>query len=334
MKILYINSRKFEYNEDLLVAGLTQRLGRQAVDLYPANIKNYFSRHSYPKNMAKSRPIRSWVPDSLSVLKRLRRFDYDLLLIGSIKADCMQAFLSIKPFLSSSIPVVLIDGGDWPEIGGDAKRLGFESLFNSVMQVASPKLIFKREFQIGKHYEKNVVPFPMAFKPPENLAKAEAKYQVSCWCVESHPIRTQALTLLQDRYDCRSNGSVRGQSFRGYSRKGFGYLKELSACRIACNFRGAGWDTLRYWEIPGVAALMLSQKPQIVIPNNFQHEKHVIFCRDDLKDLISLLDYYVKNETERQELADAGYQHLKHNHNYLNRTDTFLDAIGTLGGTS
>jgi len=310
-----------------LVAGLTKRLGRDAVDLYPTNINYYFSRRPYPRNLGESRPTYSWISDSLSIKKKIRRFEYDLVVIGSIKDDSAKSFLSIQPYLPASIPVVLVDGGDWPEIGGDAERLGFASLFKSVMQAVTPINIFKRELLIGKHYEKNVIPFPMSFKAPDNLVKAEAKYQVSCWCVESHPIRTQALTLLEDRYDCRANGSVRGQSFRGYSRIGNSYLKELSASRIACNFRGAGWDTLRYWEIPGVATLMLSQRPQNVIPNNFQHEKQVLFCRDDLKDLTSLLDYYVRNEKERQELAVAGYQHLMRYHSYLNRTDTFLEAI-------
>ena len=61
------------------------------------------------------------------------------------------------------------------------------------------------------------------------------------------------MELIQDRFDCRANGTTRNQVFKKYKRKGDFYLEELKRARITLNFRGVGWDTLRYWEVPALS---------------------------------------------------------------------------------
>jgi len=167
----------------------------------------------------------------------------------------------------------------------------------------------------------------MAFKPQDIKVEEKKLYDVTCWCVESDPIRTKALSILENLYDCRSNGTTLGQTFKNYKRKGLGYLKELGGSRISCNFRGVGWDTLRYWEIPAVQSLMISQKPQIVIPDNFVNGEHVIFCKDDLSDMTSLIDYYLSHEDEREEMSAAARDYAMKIHTHIQRAEYFLDKI-------
>jgi spore maturation protein CgeB len=89
-----------------------------------------------------------------------------------------------------------------------------------------------------------------------------------------------------------------------YKRKGLFYLQELARCKIGLNFRGAGWDTLRYWEIPALGGFMISQRPQIMIENNYIDGEEIVFCKDDLSDLIELCEYYLEHEDERKRIAN------------------------------
>ena len=156
------------------------------------------------------------------------------------------------------------------------------------------------------------------------------KYDVSFWAVESFPIRTEALKLLEDKFDCVKNGTYRNQKFSKYKRKGDFYLQELSACKIVLNLRGGGWDTLRYWEVPALGGFMITQKPGIVIPNNYEDNKHVIYCNDNLDDLIELCEYYLANESKREDIARCAATHTKEYHTDIKRVEYILNKISML----
>ena len=338
-RILFINSRHTDYLEDLTFAGLSELLGDENVISCPTNYHYYFSRYRYPKNIGECRSAFQYLPDRLRLQKQLRRASFDAVVIGSVKRDTCEAFLHLHELLPPKIPLILIDGGDRPEIGGDAQRENFIPLFREIAQKRKFDLVFKREFVIGTQYDKNVFPFPFSFKPPNFRSQTmNKKYDVAFWAVESDPIRTQALALLEGKFDCERNGSISGQTFRKYRRQGASFLEELSAAKIAYNFRGVGWDTLRYWEIPGVSSFMIGGKPGIVIPDNFLHSEHVVFCRDDLSDLISLTEYYLREETEREEIARNARAHLARYHHYLARAEYFIEtcrhALGNEGSKS
>jgi hypothetical protein len=64
----------------------------------------------------------------------------------------IENFLEISDHLPDNIPLIYLDGGDFPEVGGDATRLGFESLYDSVASNFSFTHIFKREYLIDKTY--------------------------------------------------------------------------------------------------------------------------------------------------------------------------------------
>lgn len=327
MRLLFLNSHSADYLEDQLFSGLTELLGRENVIPYPINRNYYWPRKPYPRNLGHCRTLGDFLGDLFRLRRALKHFDFDGVVIGSTKRDTFETYLSLADSLPPGLPVTYVDGGDWPEVGGDAQRMGFDDLLRKSFAVRAPDIIFKREYLIGGIYDANVYPLPMAYGPAPAIEPVEKKYDVTCWCVESHPVRKQALALLEDQYDCRANGTVRGQKFRKYKRKGIAYLRELAASRIACNFRGVGWDTLRYWEIPALGSLMLSAAPQIRIDNNFIPGEHVVFCRDDLSDMLPLLDYYLTHTDERNAIAAAGCAHAMKYHTYRNRAEYFLEIL-------
>jgi len=322
---LFINSHSADYVQDLTYSGLIKLLGVDNVIDYHWNKKYHVPYKKYPKNLG-------YTPGTLlgSLMRRpLKKID--AVVIAASKVSAFESYLEIVDQIPPGVPVVFVDGGDKPGIGQDLDVYGRPELFSAAMQKRPFDIVFKREYNLEHSYDENVYPFPMSFNLDRlPVIPGSYKYDVSFWAVESWDIRTRALTLLEDHYDCRQNGTVRNQVFSKYKRKGLFYLQELSQCRIVLNFRGGGWDTMRYWEAPAVGAFMITQKPGILIPNNFADKSEVVYCKDDLSDLIELCDYYLNNETERERIAENGRQKLITYHADEARAQFLLEQLSKL----
>jgi hypothetical protein len=325
-RILFFASRKSDYLEEIVLAGLHGlNLGDRLV-LCPPPLKCYFSRKPYPRSIGKCRQVLSYIPDVLKAPGFYNSFD--CVILGSLKRDVFENYLRVRDRLPPRLPVVLIDGGDWADVGGDSERLGFGQLYRQAANARPFDIIFKRERMPSRSFPSNVFPLPMAFVSTHAIVPASTKkYDVVFWGVESHPARAIALDMLQSRFDCAANGTVRHQKPRIYPRKGSRYLKELASARVCCNFRGAGWDTLRYWEIPAVGSFMISQAPAITIPDNFVSEVDCVFCKEDLGDLLDRASYYLRNEKEREEIAANGRKRLYAYHTHIHRAQYILDIL-------
>lgn len=326
MKILYINRNRSDYLQDILYSGITKISGVSSVVEMPWNDKFHLSLKKYPRNIG-------YKKNSLmrSLVSRLGRNDYDLVIVASCHPDTLSLYLGLMPGISDDVPRVFIDGGDWPQLAGDLDRIGGRGLYDEIIQQRPFDFIFKREVIIGESYDDNVFPLPFGFNFDRiPTLPDEKKYDVSFWAVESDPVRTQALTLLQDKFDCASNGTERNQVMSKYKRKGDFYLQELSRCKICLNFRGAGWDTLRYWEVPALGGFMITQKPGIVIDNNFVDRQDVVYCKPDLSDLIELCEYYLENEEEREQIARNALRRTKEFHTDRSRAEYVLKTCGLI----
>ena len=322
VKVLYINSHSADYVQDLTYYGLVKTLGLKNVIDFKWNQKYHVPYKKYPKNLG-------YVPYSFipSLINRSLK-QFDMVFVGAAKVDCFETYMEIAQRIPAGIPVVFIDGGDQPKIGADLTVYGRPELYHTAVEKRPFDVVFKREMLIDTEYGQNVFPVPMCFNTDrlKNIPN-EKKYDVSFWAVESDAIRIKALDMLSSRFDCAENGTVRNQKFSKYKRKGDFYLQELARCKVVLNFRGGGWDTLRYWEAPAVGSFMISQEPQIVIPYNFEHQKHVIFCQDDLSDLLDLCEYYLRHESQRETIAAAGKQHLLQYHSHNARARYILERI-------
>lgn len=324
MKILYINSPHFDYMQDILYSGLVKESGAKNIKSIPFNFNFCCSTKKYPRNLGAVKG--NAIP---YIASRLMPFRYDCVILASAKRQVFEVYNKIAGKIPAHIPVAFVDGGDMENVGGDAERKGFKELYDEARAKRDFDFIFKREMIIGKQYDKNVLPLPFGFnfdRIPGKVVREKA-YDVSFWAVESHEVRTKALKILEDKYDCKANGTERNQRFKHYKRKGEFYLEELQACKIVLNFRGGGWDTLRYWEVPALKTFLLSQKPQIVIPDDFTHGENIVYCKDDLSDLTELIDYYLSHDDERERVALAAYDHLKRYHSDRERAKYVIKHI-------
>jgi glycosyl transferase family 1 len=321
MKVLYINSNHHDYLQDIVYSGLVKVLGLKNVVDHPWNLRYHLPYWKYPKNMGY---VKHSLLSSLVSAKR----DYDAVIVGACKPDAIKAYIKLAPSLPPEMPMVFIDGGDWASIGGDLERLGYPELWEEANEVRPFDHIFKREYKIGQGYEAHVYPLPFAANM-SRIPKLDQvhQYEVAFWAGESHPVRTRALELLEGQFDCDENGTARGKDMYSFSRKGKTYLRELSKCRINLSFRGGGFDTLRYWEIPAVGSMLISEKPDILIPNNFAHQESAVFCDPDLTDLLDLVRFYLTHEEKRREIALRGKNHLLEYHTDINRAQGVLAKI-------
>ncbi|NBW34697.1 MAG: glycosyltransferase family 1 protein [Cytophagia bacterium] len=323
MKILFIASSSFDYSQDIVFSGLVKLLGSRAITHWRLNINFILPLKRYPKNMGLHgegwRTMSMYFPDPKK---------YDAIIVGSCKPDTFNTYLSLIEKIPVNVPVIFIDGGDREDVGGDFDRLGQSELFIKAQEKRMFNWIFKREYLIRKQYDANVKPLPFGFNLSRILdLPIQKKYDVAFWASRSDPIRTKVLRKIEGKFDCAQNGSTDVNLDQKFIRRGNFYLQELAACKISLNFRGAGWDTLRYWEIAAVGGFMISQRPAIEIPNNFEHNKHVIFCEPDLSNLIELCDYYLKNEKERERMALAAKQHVHAFHTDVERAKTVLSVL-------
>lgn len=326
MRILFINSKQFDYLQDLTCSGLVKILGRNNVVSYPWNYKYNLPVKQYPKNLG-------YTGFKFNFFSKPDFKSFDAIILGSAKKDALDVLNDLRENITDK-PLIFIDGGDREEIGGDFFRLGAGDEFNEFIKKRPFDLIFKREFFTDLHGNlKKTHPFPFSFPYNiniETIPEQEKRYDVSFWAQQKPAIREKALNLLKGKFDCDENGTTIGLNFKKYKRRGLFYLKELSRCKIVLNLRGGGWDTMRYWETPAVGSLMISQHPKISIPNNFEDGKHVIFIEDSLDDMLDKMSYYLSSVSLREEMTKNAKAHLMKYHLNTNRADFLIQTIKNL----
>ncbi len=338
--ILFISSRESDYLQDLTYAGLAELLGKDRVVDFPSHWQYHRSRKYvfsppaiYPRNLGYIPDVQRKVDSSLGFVRRLLAGnEFRLVILASVKPDALESIKSVMDLIS--VPWAFIDGGDWPEVGGDFKRIGGQDAlqkFQTLCAQRPPALIFKRELPVGKNIP-TVFPLPFsacAAQIPIMDPASGKKNQVAFWAVESSATRRKVFEILKRRYDCDQNGSISGQNFKKYSRRGGSYFNSLNQTRISLSFQGEGFDTLRFWEIPLCGSLLLSEEPTIQIPHPFTHGVNAVFCKNDLSDLISLIDHYLTHEREALQITREGQTHLLKYHTQKSRAEYVLEIINS-----
>jgi len=324
MNVVFLCSHGFDYVQDLSFSGLNKNLPNLKVTDYPWNKKYHLPLWRYPKNMGYSHSLVFKLPGSKALIKTA-----DIVIVGAVKADVFRVLLSCITEIPRTTPLVLLDGGDVELIGGDLHREGQFSLFEQCQAIRPFDLIFKREMLEDKLYPRNVNPYPLSFNPLYWSGPTPRKrYQVAFWGVESHPIRSKALALLDGQFDCRENGTRPDQSFNRYKRRGGSYFKALAQCEVVLSFWGAGYEALRFWETLGVGSFLLSQRPKIRIDKPFIDNQHVVYLDDNIDDLLDKCRYYLKHKAKREAIARAGRAHLLQHHTVSKRIEFLLTKIG------
>lgn len=101
--------------------------------------------------------------------------------------------------------------------------------------------------------------------------------------------------------------------------------RKFAESKIVFNIAMLGDTNMRCFEVLGSGSFLLTDR----IPNIeelFEDGKHCVFY-ENLDDMIEKAKYYLKHDSEREKIAEAGYRHAMENHTMGHRVEKMLDII-------
>jgi hypothetical protein len=358
VRILYLGDQHFDYVSDPLYIGLSRVLGNERVLDYPYK-RLYHDPDARNWYMVQRPGVRYQREE---VLDLLRDKGVDLVCVASFRSDCLQELQQLYgrvPFP----PLVFIDGADDGYIRHEVStRYPFAIYFKRdyAWQMGSrwrdlSGLLW--QFRGNRRLFDRTIPLPISIIPEivPTLSSGAKDIDVSYTGRVSHPRRLDVTSSLSRMAGIRFEGGVYAEPTDRRSKLMTGraerlwtkltndgpvdqatvankkdplrYYREIVESKIAVHIRGGGLTpSPRYYEIPLLGTLLLSDTPESVIPNNFEQGRQAVFFRNDLKDLESLVRYYLRSDKEREEIAQAGRAHVLKYHACERRAEYFLDV--------
>lgn len=177
------------------------------------------------------------------------------------------------------------------------------------------QVYFKREYIKHRTYPGNVKPLQFAAIPEALENEVEVTNKVFYSGHDTHPFRKEVGRTLREL----GFPPVQNQEKALYNRA-------LMRSLVGVAVRGNGWDTYRYWEIPYFGAVLLSQRPGIVIPNDFIDGQEAVHY-DSISDLKQKLKHLLENPQKAQEIAASGRKAAMERHLSINRAKAIMSAI-------
>jgi hypothetical protein len=109
--------------------------------------------------------------------------------------------------------------------------------------------------------------------------------------------RQRALSLLTEASDL---GFVGGTQFVRTSR----YLREMARSKIGIDLPGNGDLCFRLIDYLSVGVCIVSPRPKVELHEPLVDGKHVVFCKDDLSDLVPICRRLLADDEERNRIAN------------------------------
>ena len=353
MKILYITDSGLDYLADQLYTGLCKLLGWENVIDFP--YKAYYHdplrrAHYLPQNAGRRY-------DRGEVIELLQSHGIDLAVLSSPRRQAVETLDSLSRH--ARFPALaLVDGEDDRTVRRTLfERYPFGLYFKREMApvaaMGSGEALYRRLFPTPDLRQRiHPLPFSVVLETVPSVRQADKDVDVSYAGRVSHPKRVRAVAMLRgdptlrfagglyaDRTDRLSKlaagpmskflAKLKGDPYVGDTERGKrlspnDYYGLLNRSKMALSIRGGGFDTLRYWEIVASNTMLISERPDIVIPDNFIDREHAVFCRPDLRDLTELVRYYAAHDRERESIAARGHAHLLAFHTCERRAEYFM----------
>jgi spore maturation protein CgeB len=107
------------------------------------------------------------------------------------------------------------------------------------------------------------------------------------------------------------------------------YYGILKKSKIIVTANPPNWEgDFRLWEALLVGNLVMCDK--MVLPHILKYplinKKHIVFY-DNPNELLQLINYYILNENERNEIGNEGRKYCLENHTFSNRLDEILEEL-------
>jgi hypothetical protein len=339
MQILYLTDGLPDYLADQIYVGLCRVLGPDQVVDFPFNA--HYHLPSQKLSYLTQIPGTPYEEDDIVALIRERKFD--LMVLSAVRSGV----IAIYERLARKVPLpsrVMIDGEDDAHIRRELSCSCGASLYFKREYRRHREGGFRgqvdrlRKIKSDNDVSERVYPLPFAIVPETVpfTGKVPKDVDISYVARASHSKRVKAVRLLRGSKGIRFEGGLYAVSTDRQSKLLMGvpkllmklkgdpyvtavqlgeklstsdYIALLQRSKMALSIRGGGFDTLRYWEIVASRTLLISEEPDIFIPNNFVHGEHAIFCKPDLSDLIELVQTYARDEKACAAMAEAGHAH-------------------------
>ena len=358
MRILFLTDDALDYASDPLYVGLSRVLGNEQVVDYP--YKRSFHDPEARLWCLAQRPGRRYGREEIANLLRDRAFD--LVCLASFRREsideCARLFGQV-PFP----PIVFVEGEDGTALRHDVvARFPIQVYFkrdyawrmgSRLRDLGALAWTFRGD---RKLFERTV-PFPLSIVMDAlpDCTGVKKEIDVSYRGRASHPRRVKAVEILSRMEGIRFSGGVyaspddrayklktgtlerlrtksledapASEADRENKQSPEAYYREIAASRIAVALRGGGRTaSLRYFEVVAMGAMLLSDQPETLIPDNFVDRRHAVYCKPDLSDLEALARYYLREETEREAIVAEGRAHVLKYHTCERRAEYFLDV--------
>lgn len=355
MNVLYLTDPGPDYLADQIYDGLCAALGWDHVFDFPRKAVYHKPGERLP--YLPQNPGHHLTADDMASMIREHRID--LAIVSSPRRGAMEAFRSLAGLVDGP-PVVILDGEDDGLIRADlSDSVGAGLYFKRELKTAesSANGAWARPAKVhgGSRLDGRIHPLPFSVTAASlpHVSTEARDVDISFVGRASHRKRVRAVNLLRRTKGIRFEGGLYLDATDRRSKLAASWLGIVTAklmgdrqapvsaqtarlgaepyrsllCRskMALSVRGGGFDTLRYWEIVASKTLLVSEPPDIVIPHNFEHGHHAMFCRHDLRDLPAIVRRLRDDDMTRSQMVEAAYQHLLAFHTSERRAAYLLD---------
>lgn len=333
MKVVLVGNPDPDYLQDIVYHGLVTLLGPQNVVDWP-RIPRY---HEKPPEDARFPQLWFGFPDPhrpASLQEAVR--DADALVLGSVRDS---AFAAVREAIAlpQRPPTAYLDGEDDCYVRDIVAHV--DAYFKRETLTRRPRMItplplqrayfamggsthltgaLRRPIAIARSGDARVRPLPFGIIDGERPTRRE-RFDVAFMGLLSSKSRARVAPQLRALEKSGLRVFVPDHILPWRE-----YLQALADSRACVSLRGGGWDTYRYWEIPWVGSLLVSEPLEIEIPHDFRDGEEAVFVPPE--DLASALPRILGGDTAA--LAAAGQRKLMRHHVSTERARVVLEALG------
>lgn len=310
LRVLVVTHPRPDYGLDVLCDGLRTLLGADRVVEYPwkpslhgqppPDLAYYPCLFDHP-----GRPV-----ELDNLLAELRQGRFDAVLYGDVERKLDRDTARRILDAAGETPWAIVDQADDPI----DRRI---ELLEHVGRSSCPAC-FKRELLACHDYGPGVYPLPFAYPDSRIPARVgEERPRALFWAGHRQfGLRRPYLEHLEARLGLSLD--------QGYGQAE--YAAALAGSRVGLSLFGAGFDTVRYWELPAHGCLLFAERPPIRIPFNFEDGQSAVFF-DDLGDLGDRLESLLRNPGEARRIASEGHERLRRYHTASARATQLLARL-------
>ena len=205
-----------------------------------------------------------------------------------------------------------------PENSVQARKVFKERGIN---QFYSPPAVYKEECYIAEPVDK--------FKHDVIFVGGGREYGHPEW----RPYRTQLMDFLENTYGNRfkhygwPDETIRGSDLN----KLYSSAKIVIGDSLNVNFTDSYYYSDRFFEVPGRGGFQIAPYIPGITDHFVDRKEIVLYSFGNWQQLKHLVDYYLDNDQEREEIRIAGHERTKRDNTYTNRMQHMLNVLDNNG---